>query len=105
MGLSPLRQLTRFVGLLCEVLTRFFYFHRHNVAAAWRGPSTVHFDTTVDMRSMPSHVYAYQPYTEVAQEESVRKDWFRRISYSFVLGEASGFLQKMRFRSLPSAHR
>ena len=62
-----------------------FYCCRHNATAACRGPSIAYFDTTLDMRSIPSDVYPYQPDLEVAQELD-SKDWFHWISYSFVLG-------------------
>ena len=84
-SLAPFHQLTGFAGLVCEVLTQFFYCRRHNVTAACRGLSIAYFDTTLDMWSIPSDVYAYQPDPEAAQK-LVRKDWFHQISYSFVLG-------------------
>ena len=89
------------------------FFRRHNAAALGlvklathqlpKAINIAYFDTTFHTRSIPPHVYTYPLDSEMAQKKKIRKYGFHGISYSFVLREAAGFLQKVRFCSLPSA--
>lgn len=53
-----------------------------------------YFDTTFHTNSIPPHVFTYPLDPEMAQKKMIRKYGFHGISYSFVLREAAGYLQK-----------
>ena len=99
------------VNFLRKADTVFFFLHRHNAAAlalvklaTQQLPKVVniaYFDTTFHTRSIPPHVYTYPLDPEMARKKMIRKYGFHGISYSFVLREAAGFLQKVGFLSFP----